>query len=103
MAGRAALVDAARIGIVDLAVGVVATAADEALACDQPEGDVGQQALELRQHIAAQVDVAWVLGRKMDRDDERLAQRRERTLVGGRKRVASVFCHVDRCPRLGGE
>src|SRR5215471_9519940 len=97
MAGRAALVRAAAIGIFDLAVSFLARAADDALAQGgEPDGDVGHDALELDENIAPQIDVARVFRSQMNRDGQRLAQVGERALIGGGKGVAPVLGEIDR-------
>src|SRR5215470_13737156 len=83
MAGRAAPVEAATVAVLDLAVGVLLGAPEDAGCSREPDGDVWNNPLELSEHIAAQIDIARVLGREVHSDDKRLAQRRQRTLVGG--------------------
>src|SRR5262249_56740218 len=74
MTGRTALVQAAAIGILDLAVSFLARAAHDALAHGgEPDSDVGHDALELEENVAPQVDVARVFRSEMNRDDQRLA------------------------------
>src|SRR5262245_66309151 len=82
MAGRAALVRAAAIGIFNLPVSFLARAADDTLAHGgEPNGDVGHDPLELDENIAPQIDVARVFRSEMNRDDQRLAQFGERALI----------------------
>src|SRR5215472_5047134 len=103
MAGRAALVRAAAIGILDLAIGFLARAADDALSRrGEPDGDVGHDPFELHENIAPQIDVARVFRGEMNRDDQRLAQVGERALIGGGKGVAPVLGEIDRCSDLRG-
>ena len=97
MAGRAAFVRAAAIGILDLAVSFLARAAHHTLARgSEPDGDVGHDPLELEENIAPQVDVARVFRNEMNRDDQRLAQVGERALIGGGKGVSPVLGEIDR-------
>src|SRR5262249_57110311 len=71
MAGRAALVGAAAIGIFDLPISFLARAADDALARrGEPDRDVGHDPFELEENVAPQVDVARVFRSEMNRDDQ---------------------------------
>ena len=97
MAGRAALVRTAAVEVLDLAVSFLARATDHALAArGEPYGDVRHGPLELGEHVAAQIDVARILRSKVNRDDQRLTQFGERSLIGGRKGVVAVLREVDR-------
>ena len=92
MAGRPAAVGTAAVGVLDLAVSLVARAADDALAGGgEADGDVGKRALELGQNVAPQVDIARVFRCQMNGDEQRLAQLGERPLIGGGKRVAPIL------------
>ena len=103
-AGRAALVGAARIGILDLAVSLVAAAAHDALAGrGEANADVGKRPLELGQNVATQIDIARVFRRQANGDEQRLAKPGEHPLIGGWKRVAPILGEVDRCPDLRGQ
>src|SRR5262249_2913676 len=104
MTGRAALIRAAAIGILDLAVSFLARAADDALADrGEPDGDVGHDPIELEENIAPQIDVARVFRSEMNRDDQRLAQVSERALIGGGKGVTPVLGEIDRSSDLRGQ
>src|SRR5262249_47364788 len=97
MAGRAALVRAAAIGVLDLAVSFLARAADHALAHGgEPDGDAGHDPLELEENIAPQIGVARILRSEMNRDDQRLARVGARALIGGGEGVTPALGESDR-------
>src|SRR5262245_55887134 len=104
MTGRAAFVRTGAIGVFDLAIGVFARAADNALSrCRKPDSEVRKRTLKLRQNVTAQIGVARVLRREMDRDDERFTELSQCALIGRWKRVSPIFCEIDRCLHLRGQ
>ena len=101
MAGRTALVRAAAIGVLDLAVGLIACAADDALAGrGEADSDIWNGPLELGENVTPQIDVARIFRRQMNGNEQRLAKLGERPLIGGRERVAPILGDIDRLPDL---